>query len=1170
MQEAVKRFVATRLSDAEKATDENKSDKIPHGLALIDMPTGSGKTYNTLRLIEQYIRGTILQNVPRIFYLTPLNKNVKDAFEDTRKKFFTGQEKLFDESCLWLQANYQCVLQTFDSVRDEMPASLTKKESFWDLSDFIKTYKNLDNSGDSDAKAAIETMIRTKYEPAFRNDLKQEIMKLGANQREKLLKINSEWPWLRKLYPSIDTDKRKVLFMSVDKFCSINDTLVGKSYRFINSDLTKGALVFIDEIDASKEFVLRSQIDESVRNKMDLIRLFSTLTGVLASHKKFPKALFPKSEDGDEKKSSAYDFQEMQKVLLKTRDDYHLDYSFKLQRKGEQDRSFLFEDHSIHTISSTAKERFVSVKTDPESNQNIILSSQESGDGNRNFYRMIYGLNGALTFTIRGFTYMSRNYLNHYNNEKRGPNDDKMVLDDAASTMLDPFELDDGIKMAMQKMVSDGFSSPYPKQKQHLLASDFYLDGFRYFDFNDDISHDTTTKIEMCYLNGTPEKFLLNLALKAMVVGISATATIKTVTGNYDLDFLSHKLGNAYYEIPEEDQTRILANLRGGNAGDYKIAIHTMKTSQTKDEDLAKMVFATPDNVEVLEDLLQRPFLQEKSGSFKKKRYIRTLLAVKEFLANPDGKAMLVLTNNNLKKDKEDHHPFSKKTMEGLVARMAKESGDPISCYIHALYGNTFEAEKKKYQSEMRKGAKVILFSSYPAAGTGQNLQYTIVQGEDEKGDMERDIDSLYLEKPTNIIVNIKPSDDDNHPLSETDLIKYLYQIECLEYNGEVATSEGMDRIRNAFKVFMHSKAGVYIKKKGSEYATNSVNNHIVRTLEQAVGRICRTHGSKKADVNIYVDEEIYRQINFSCVHGKPMNREFKELIDKSQAEKKSIDEASRLFNVACNRSAVLNGQLNALMKDTKVNWSEPEIQEWGALRNWVLINPTCSKAKAVRADRQILYIEFPDGNLCNTAYFSFNKGEWSISAAKSKDYPAEISCAASRLDHLMLIPPVKQYFEENGFATSFREDECLLNPVAFTNLYKGALGEAAGLAILKKWGLELVPITDPAKFEKFDFCLKEDPDIYFDFKNWNQEDEESSAEGLRHIRDKLKRINGKKAFIVNAIADKSLQNHDLGDVCIIPSITETSKSGNIYIDTDRMNKLVAYITEAKRNDHHK
>ena len=60
------------------------ANKMQNGLCLIDMPTGSGKTYQTRQLIKRYLEGEILTDVPSFFYLTPLRKNIDDIYKELR------------------------------------------------------------------------------------------------------------------------------------------------------------------------------------------------------------------------------------------------------------------------------------------------------------------------------------------------------------------------------------------------------------------------------------------------------------------------------------------------------------------------------------------------------------------------------------------------------------------------------------------------------------------------------------------------------------------------------------------------------------------------------------------------------------------------------------------------------------------------------------------------------------------------------------------------------------------------------------------------------------------------------------------------------------------------------------------------------------------------------
>ena len=72
--------------------------------------------------------------------------------------------------------------------------------------------------------------------------------------------------------------------------------------------------------------------------------------------------------------------------------------------------------------------------------------------------------------------------------------------------------------------------------------------------------HDTKSKIFVTEFNNTPEKLLLNLANNNLVVGISATAKMTTVIGNYDLNYIHYESLRQYIGvIPQQ------LNLFSGN-----------------------------------------------------------------------------------------------------------------------------------------------------------------------------------------------------------------------------------------------------------------------------------------------------------------------------------------------------------------------------------------------------------------------------------------------------------------------------------------------------------------------------------------------------------------------------------------------------------------------------
>lgn len=102
----------------------------------------------------------------------------------------------------------------------------------------------------------------------------------------------------------------------------------------------------------------------------------------------------------------------------------------------------------------------------------------------------------------------------------------------------------------------------------------FYENGFRFYSFEDDVVHDMQSKIMMCSFQTTPEKILLRFCEKAKVIGISATATVPTIIGNYDLDYLKSKMQTAFLLPSEADKTRLRSDFSNSLCGYDNVSIN--------------------------------------------------------------------------------------------------------------------------------------------------------------------------------------------------------------------------------------------------------------------------------------------------------------------------------------------------------------------------------------------------------------------------------------------------------------------------------------------------------------------------------------------------------------------------------------------------------------------
>ena len=116
------------------------------------------------------------------------------------------------------------------------------------------------------------------------------------------------------------------------------------------------------------------------------------------------------------------------------------------------------------------------------------------------------------------------------------------------------------------------------RNNRELILEDrsFYQVGMEYYEFEDNDSHHDNTNLKFVKVYDTPEKIMLYLAGKATVFGISATAEVDTVVGNYDLRYLKERLKDRFHETPGylKDKTRTALEKRWSAYADGEINVH--------------------------------------------------------------------------------------------------------------------------------------------------------------------------------------------------------------------------------------------------------------------------------------------------------------------------------------------------------------------------------------------------------------------------------------------------------------------------------------------------------------------------------------------------------------------------------------------------------------------
>ena len=515
------------------------------GLFLFNPPTGTGKTYAVLNWIYKNYHKI---HPRKIIFITNLKKNLPD--EDL-KKFFEANDQLrdFEDNVLFIDSNLKFMLENLSKVRDDIQSDL-KDKHFEDLKRAVESVKKYENN--PSLKGFIEDRkekIRKTLEPKFRKNIANFLRDKYKTKKKILEAIKKNHKWIGELYPSVYTSERQILFLSLDKFYFKNSTLVEPPYDFIDHKITEDAIVFIDEFDATKDRILAKIIEQGLSQKIDYIKLFTRLV----EHLKYadrPTKFFKNSQSRQERIDRGKDSIDVSNIEQRLKDiateiatEYKTEYSFKAIESQRNKRNLLFHDFEYHAIYS--KGTHIRLKpNEKERLNNLIFVPEKLDNEEPSIVFMFSRIKGFLKSFARLVDILARNYRDQTNENRKG-NDLEYSYESALSTILEEYGLDGDYKLFIIDLIKNGQRANKPDTLN--LNSDFYENGFRYFHFIDDDDQDARTQIFIYNFETTPEKFLLKLAQKALVVGISATAKIDTVVGNYDLEFFKPKLKDTFF-----------------------------------------------------------------------------------------------------------------------------------------------------------------------------------------------------------------------------------------------------------------------------------------------------------------------------------------------------------------------------------------------------------------------------------------------------------------------------------------------------------------------------------------------------------------------------------------------------------------------------------------------
>ena len=179
------------------------------------------------------------------------------------------------------------------------------------------------------------------------------------------------------------------------------------------------------------------------------------------------------------------------------------------------------------------------------------------------------------------------------------------------------------------------------------------------------------SEIQLFDFQDSPERILLHLSEKAQIVGISATATLDTVVGNYDLEYLQRMLQDKFYVMPEADRCRLQESFQTFVANYDKVNIHVEPVSYNAD-DRVELSEIFNGNEALIKKYAEKLSISFERVEYAKNNFIRVVKVMKAFILNNSVKSLLCLNN---KLPQENKGLFDIKLLEEFADAIIKLYG---------------------------------------------------------------------------------------------------------------------------------------------------------------------------------------------------------------------------------------------------------------------------------------------------------------------------------------------------------------------------------------------------------------------------------------------------------------------------------------------------------------
>ena len=1086
----------------------------------------------------------------RILNVFEVSEKVVKAYENTKKKLNkTGKKtpSLLNERLLYKDGK------------------IGENGENKQIEQFIEILNGLDKS--SNMSEQIKEELQSKAKSQFR-DIKAMIAKnylnLGENPDFKDVELETylkepSLNWFVLLFPAHFWDEIKTYSLTVKMSSfTIRDVIFSKDLSSLLKPEEEQSFIFIDEADTASEELIDNESENATNNSSrDVIKLLITLSRILDFKDVFPnyssqkeKKQFEKAiERGRKKFIEHFGDVDSNSTLIPTKEVKELANSKVLHnyilRDSVETRVIIKQGESAKKYMRDYYLSFPKNSEESKETPAFLITKDQIEEFPSDKYKV---------FEYKSFLKIASGLLNYFCEfvypaiveliKKNEEDDNEMrSLNGTLQTFKELYNVDEDFIKLLHDYKTQNYKKKITGANSGLLS---YCDiGYEIFKVKVPLGG-RPAELSRLLVQGTPEQTVVELAENSRVVLVSATANVPSLK-NFNLDFLSNRFGDYFDNFTMEDKKDFEAKLNYSNHNksielisdvSYELKYYG-KDKEPDDTEETWLERKVEENFSYLSKEMKMYLTNEltKEGIHRANYYI---LLIKYYLAMKAAKtkANLMIFQPNLEKE----------VIETLLNIF-----DPKLNEENAIFCANTEKLKKdgfveKVENAYLEGKTIFLITSL--ATMGKAVNFTFKAREDEKlihitpngwiddatKPAKRTFDGIAIGD-----INFSFASKDNSESSNNEssalrlLIDKITEVERL-YATNLISNQIKRRIIQEMIINYES---LYSFRGEFSTIRKLQGFYVYKEISQAIGRLYRTPNFSEKMLVLTTKNN---HDNLSTIKDSIERKSFIEtplmtmLMNKVQKEEISKKDSIKTKTMPLKNSGELFSRLlGTLLSDALKFKDKTSIQileemrriciKYGVFLTEETYNSITSEQKDVdiTSIKERLYQKVETSDFIKNGYKYKPHDDYSIidfiDPKSSSEQGIPVSPTNCTIQQFRNLEGFYDYKENCGYTYDkvFNGEYIyILNPTAYNNLFKGALGEFVGKYIFETlFKLPLSRITDPEAYERADFFFAHDNSTAIDFKCYSNPkvEKESLLEG---IKKKAKALDIKEYHVIN------------------------------------------------------